>query len=142
MSLFASQRVRNRFEDVNEHARRALNGASAAVNHARHAARPAVEDVQSLLHSLEGAIEALADEGSAEARRARRTLQVRAEQLRRTANDRAYLACRRMDWALDRTQETISAAPLKSVGVAVAIGAAIGLVVALAGGGSRRAEEE
>ena len=138
MSLFASQRVRNRFEDVNEHARRALNGASAAVNHAR----PAVEDVQSLLHSLEGAIEALADEGSAEARRARRTLQVRAEQLRRTANDRAYLACRRMDWALDRTQETISAAPLKSVGVAVAIGAAIGLVVALAGGGSRRAEEE
>ena len=74
MSLFASQRIRNRFEDVNEQARRALNGTSAAVNHARHAARPAVEDVQSLLHSLEDAIEALADEGSAEASRARRTL--------------------------------------------------------------------
>lgn len=138
MSLFASQRASNRFEDVNEHARRALNGASAAVNHAR----PAVEDVQNLLHSLEGAIAALADEGSAEARRARRTLLARADQLRRTANDRAHLARKHMGRALDRTQETISAAPLKSVGVAVAIGAAIGLVVALAGSGSRRTEEE
>ncbi|ANH72697.1 DUF883 family protein [Ralstonia insidiosa] len=142
MSLFASQRIRNRFEDVSEHARRALNGTSAAVNHARHAARPAVEDVQSLLHSLEDAIEALADEGSAEASRARRTLRARADALRHTANDRAHQARERMDWALGRTQETISAAPFKSIGVAVAIGAAIGLVVALAGGGSRRAEAE
>ena len=47
-----------------------------------------------------------------------------------------------MDWALDRTEETITAAPFKSVGVAVAIVAAIGLVVALAGGSSRRDASE
>ena len=125
MSLFASHRVRSRIDDVNDRAHRAMNSASDAVDHARYAARPAVEDVQSLLRSLENALHPLTDEGSAEANRASRTLHARADQLRRAANDRAHQARERMDWALDRTEETITAAPFKSVGVAVAIGAAI-----------------
>ncbi|WP_260393044.1 hypothetical protein [Ralstonia sp. SET104] len=119
-----------------------MDSASDAVDHARHAARPAVEDVQSLLRSLENAIHTLTDEGSAEANRASRTLHARADQLRRATEDRAHQARERMDWALDRTEETITGAPFKSVGVAVVIGAAIGLVVALAGGGSRRDASE
>ena len=79
MSLFASQRVRSRIDDVNDRAHRAMNSASDAVDHARYAARPAVEDVQSLLRSLENAIHTLTDEGSAEASRARRTLHARAD---------------------------------------------------------------
>ncbi len=139
MSLFASQRIRNRIDDVNDRAHRVMSSAADAAAEARHAARPAVEDVQSLLHSLEDAIHALTDEGSAEARR---TLNARAKQLRRAANKRARQARQQMDWALDRTEDTITAAPFKSVGVAVAIGAAIGLAVALAGGISRRSEQE
>ncbi len=141
MSLFASQRVRSRVDDINDRAHRAMNSASDAVDHARYAARPAVEDVQSLLRSLENAIHTLTDEGSNEASRARHALRARAEQLRRAANDRAHQAKERVDWALDRTEETITGAPFKSVGVAVAIGAAIGLAVALAGSG-RRGERE
>ena len=141
MSLFASQRVRSRVDDINDRAHRAMNSASDAVDHARYAARPAVEDIQSLLHSLENAIHTLTDEGSTEASRARRALRARADQLRRTANDRAHQARERVDWALDRTEETITGAPFKSVGVAVAIGAAIGLAFALAGS-SRRGEHE
>jgi ElaB/YqjD/DUF883 family membrane-anchored ribosome-binding protein len=142
MSLFASQRVRSRVDDVNQHAHRALNGVADAADRARHAARPAMEDVQSLLHSLESAIQTLTDEGGSEASRARRALHARADQLRRAANDRAHQARERMDRALDRTEETITAAPFRSVGVAVAIGAAIGLAVALAGSGSRRSDAE
>ncbi|MGT2434392.1 DUF883 family protein [Cupriavidus basilensis] len=109
MSLFASQRhVRSRIDDVNDRAHRAMNSASDAVDHARYAARPAVADVQSLLRSLENAIHTLTDEGSAEASRARRTLHARADQLRQAANDRAHQARERMDWALDRTEETIA----------------------------------
>lgn len=141
MSLFANQRVRSRIDDVNDRAHRAMSSASDAVEQARYAARPAVEDVQSLLRSLENAIHTLTDEGSAEASRASRTLHARADQLRRAANDRAHQARERMDWALDRTEETITSAPFKSVGVAVAIGAAIGLVVALAGSSRREPGE-
>ena len=141
MSLFASQRVRSRIDDVNDRAHRAMRSAGDAVDNARHAARPAVDDVQSLLRSLENAIHTLTDEGSAEASRASRTLHARADQLRRAANERAHQARERMDWALDRTEETITSAPFKSVGVAVAIGAAIGLAVALAGGSRRDSSE-
>ncbi|MGM3275144.1 DUF883 family protein [Ralstonia sp. 24A2] len=141
MSLFASQRVRNRIDDVSDRAHRAMRSAGDAVDNARHATRPAVDDVQSLLRSLESAIYTLTDEGSAEARRASRTLHARADQLRRAANDRAHQARDRMDWALGRTEDTITSAPFKSVGVAVAIGAAIGLVFALASSSRREPSE-
>ncbi|WP_199032558.1 YqjD family protein [Ralstonia sp. ASV6] len=141
MSLFASQRIRNRIDDIDDRAHRAMRSAADAVDDARHAARPAVDDVQSLLRSLESAIHTLTDEGGTEARRASRTLHARADQLRRAANDRAHQARDRMDWALSRTEDTITSAPFKSVGVAVAIGAAIGLVVALAGGSRREPSE-
>ena len=141
MSLFANHRVRSRIDEVNDRARRVMDSASDAVDHARSASRPAVEDVQSLLRSLEDAIHTLTDEGSAEADRASRTLQARADQLRRAANERDHKERERMDWALGRAEETITAAPFRAVGVAVAIGAAIGLVVALAGSGRRDGSE-
>ena len=141
MSLFASQRVRSRVDDVNERAHRALSSAGDAIDDARHAANPAVQDVQKLLRSLEDAIQTLTDEGGTEARRARHAIQARAEQLRRAANDRAHQARETMDWARDRTEDTITSAPFRSVGVAVAVGAVIGLALALASGGRRGADE-
>jgi len=123
MSLFASHRAHTHHDDL-------------------HAARTAAEDVQSLLRSLEHAIQTLTDEGGHEADHLRRTLRIRADQLRRVANRRAHQARERVDWARERTQETISAAPFKSVGVAVAIGAVVGLAIALTGNGRHLAEEE
>lgn len=136
MLFFVSHCVRNRIDDINDRVYRAVDSTSDATGRARYVARPAAEDAQGLLRSFEDAIYILTDEGSVEADRTSRTPHACADQLCRIANECAHQARERMDWVLDCTEETITAVPFKSTGVAVAIRAAIELAAAPASGSS------
>ncbi|MGO4332546.1 hypothetical protein AB4Z48_31315 [Cupriavidus sp. 2TAF22] len=104
---------------------------------ARDAASPVAEEVRSLIAQLEHTMEVLGREGSSEAVQAGRRLQDRtralAEHLRQATLDGASRARERVDFAVEGVQQRVVESPLKAVGIAAAVGAFVGLLLAVNG---------
>ncbi len=108
------------------HAARDARGA------AREAARPVAGEVRALIAQLEQTMEVLGREGSSEAVQAGRRLQDRSRAL---ADQLKARARERVDHAVDGVQQRVVASPLKAIGIAAAVGAFLGLLLALAANG-------
>lgn len=117
------------------HAARDTRGA------ARDAAGPVAEEVRSLIAQLEQTMEVLGREGSSEAVQAGRRLQDRAralgEHLRQATLDGASRARERVDHAVEGVQQRVVESPLKALGIAAAVGAFVGLLLAVNGRAGR-----
>lgn len=103
------------------HAARDTRGA------AREAAGPLAGEVSRLIAQLEQTMEVLGREGSSEAVQAARRLQDRTRALRDHVASRAR---ERVDYAVDGVQRRVAASPLKAIGIAAAVGAFVGLLMA------------
>ncbi|KWR88296.1 glycine zipper domain-containing protein [Cupriavidus sp. IDO] len=117
------------------------DSADSTIRQLRHAARdtrdaagPVSEEVKALIGQLEHTIEVLAREGSAESLRAGRRMRERAadmaERLRAQTSEGMMRARERMDGAVEQAQQRVAESPLKAIGLAAAIGALIGLMLA------------
>ncbi|WP_420993951.1 glycine zipper domain-containing protein [Cupriavidus sp. 30B13] len=113
------------------HAARDTRGA------AREAAGPVAEEVRSLIAQLEHTVEVLGREGSSEAVQAGRRLQDRAralgDHLRQATLEGASRAREQVDHAVEGVQQRVVESPLKAIGIAAAVGAFIGLLLAVNG---------
>ncbi len=90
--------------------------------------------MKALIAQLQHTIEVLASEGSEQSLSAGRRLRERAsemtERLRAQAGDSVSQVRERMDGAVVQAQQRVAESPLKAVGLAAAIGALIGLLLA------------
>jgi ElaB/YqjD/DUF883 family membrane-anchored ribosome-binding protein len=124
------------------------DSADSTIRRIRHAARdtrdaagPISDEVKALIAQLQHTIEVLATEGSEQSLSAGRRLRERAsemtDRLRAQAGDSVTQVRERMDGAVVQAQQRVAESPLKAVGLAAAIGALIGLLLATRNGSRR-----
>jgi ElaB/YqjD/DUF883 family membrane-anchored ribosome-binding protein len=134
MTLLKNSRVRDEVDQVSQTAQDTVRHASGAARQGvaavRDAVQPVRQDVQQLLRDVEHAAQTLKHETGAEARAMRDSLQVRAQELRQTAADKAQQARAKANWYADETARHVQASPLKAIGIAAAVGAVLGLLFA------------
>ncbi|MGT2507037.1 glycine zipper domain-containing protein [Cupriavidus basilensis] len=120
------------------------DSAESTVRQIRHAARdtrdaagPVAGELRALIAQLEQTMAVLGREGSSEAVQAGRRLHDRTralgDHLRRATLDGASRARERVDYAVDGVQQSVAASPLKAIGIAAAVGAFVGLLLAANG---------
>lgn len=101
---------------------------------AREAATPVSDEVRALVSQLYQTIDVLTHEGSAESMAAGRRLRMRAqemaERVRARGADGMHWAKDHVDVAVDHGRQRVAESPLKAVGIAALVGAAIGLLLA------------
>lgn len=134
MTLLKNKHVRDEMDQVSQtaqdavrHARGAARNSTSAI---REAVQPVREDVRQLLRDVEHAAGTLKQETGAEARALRDSLQARAHDLREATSDRARQARAKATWYADETARQVRASPLKAIGIAVGVGAVLGLLFA------------
>ncbi len=134
MTLLKNPRLRDELDTVSQSARTTARHATAAARESAAAVgnvvKPVRDDIQGLLRDVEHAAGTLKHETSAEARALRASLQARAHELREFATDKAAAARARAAYAVDETERYVRASPLKAIGIAAAVGAIIGLLLA------------